>query len=118
MARNLYFNNRDEFFRISLDNIVYFEADKNYTFMQLATGQRLTFTFSLQKMQTHLAASLGDDARIFARVGKSHIVNLTMIYNIDIAKRVLRLMTPVQGRMFNLKISLEALRNLRALFVK
>ena len=77
MPRYLYFNNRDEFYRIALDQIIYFEADNNFTFMQLATGQKLAFTFSLQKMQKYLADSLGDDARKFVRIGKSHIINVT-----------------------------------------
>lgn len=118
MARYLYFNNRDEFYRIALDQIVYFEADKNYTFMQMATGQKLAFTFSLQKMQKYLADTLGDDARKFARIGKSHIINLTYIYNIDLSKRMLRLMVPGSTTVYALKMSYDALRNLRSLFVR
>lgn len=117
MARHLYFNNRDEFYRIGLDQIVFFEADKNYTFMQLVSGQKLAFTFSLQKMQKYLGDCLGDDARMFARIGKSHIINLTYIYNIDLTKRVLRLMTPGNATIYTLKMSYDALRNLRSLFV-
>jgi len=118
MPRYLYFNNRDEFYRIALDQIIYFEADKNYTFMQLATGQKLAFTFSLQKMQKYLADSLGDDARKFVRIGKSHIINVTYIYNIDLSKRMVRLMHPASSTVYGLKMSYDALRNLRALFVK
>lgn len=117
MARHLYFNNRDEFYRIALDQIVFFEADKNYTYMQLSSGQKLAFTFSLQKMKEYLGSCLGDDARTFARIGKSHIVNLSYVYNIDLSKRVLRLLTPSTASVYNLKVSYDALRNLRSLFV-
>ena len=84
----------------------------------MATGQKLAFTFSLQKMQKYLADTLGDDARKFARIGKSHIINLTYIYNIDLSKRMLRLMVPGSTTVYALKMSYDALRNLRSLFVR
>lgn len=86
--------------------------------MQLASGPKVTFTYSLQKMQEHLARSLGDDAKAFARVGKSHIINLHYVYHIDISRKCLRLMTENPGTIYSLKMSIDALKNLRALFVK
>lgn len=118
MARHIYFNNRDEFFRVSLDQIVYFEADKNYTLLHLSTGQKLAFSMSLLRMHEYLAKSLGDDAKMFLRVGKSNIINLNYIYNIDLAKRVLKLMTPSSSKVYVLKVSHEALQKLRGLFIK
>ena len=62
--------NRDTFFRIALSQIAYFLADKNYTLLQLTNGQKLMFTFSLQKMEQYLAEKLNEDAKNFARIGK------------------------------------------------
>lgn len=118
MARHIYFNNRDEFFRISIDHIVYFEADKNYTVLHLSSGQKLLFAMSLLRMHEYLSKSLGDDAKMFLRVGKSNIINLTYIYNIDLARRVLKLMTPSSPKVYIIKVSHEALRKLRGLFIK
>lgn len=118
MPRFLYFNNRDEFFRIRIEDIVYFEADKNYTVLHLATGQNLVFTLSMQRMQEHLAQSLGDQARGFIRVGKSCIINTAYVFNIDLSKRVLKLNVPGSSTYYPIKVSLEALKKLRELYVR
>ncbi|MBD5254569.1 MAG: LytTR family transcriptional regulator [Barnesiella sp.] len=117
MSRHIYFNNRDEFFRISLDQIMFFEADRNYTLLHLANGQRLAFAMSLQRMHDYLVGSLGDDSRMFVRVGKSNIINLTYVFNIDLARRVLRLSAPASPKIHSLKVSHDALRKLRVMFV-
>lgn len=118
MPRFLYFNNRDEFFRIRVEDMVYFEADKNYTVLHLATGQNLVFTLSMQRMQEFLLASLGDQARAFIRVGKSCIINSNYVFNIDLSKRVLKLNVPGQSSYYPIKVSYEALKKLRALYVR
>lgn len=84
--------------------------------MQLSTGQKLAFTFSLQKMQSYLMEKLDEDARTFARVGKAHIINLAYVYHIDVPRQRLRLLVPIVGKEFPLSISKEALKNLRAVF--
>lgn len=117
MARYLYFNNRDEFYRIKIDDIVYFEADKNYSVLHMITGQRIAFNISMQKMQEHMAKTLGDQARAFVRVGKSYIINSVYVFNIDLAKRLLKLLVPGAQGSFQLRVSYEALRKLRTLYV-
>ena len=115
--RHIYFNSRDAFFRIALSQIVYFSADKNYTLLQLTNGQKLVFTFSLQKMEQYLAEKLNDDARIFARIGKSYIINLYYVYQIDITKQKLHLFDAATQKKFILDVSKEALKNLRKIFI-
>ena len=114
MNRYIYFANRDEFYRINSSQIVFFTADGNYTYLQLASHQKpLAFTFSLQKMQAYLSEKLGDDARTFARIGKSHIVNLAYIYHIDISKQRLRLFDEGNGKEYSIPVSKEALKKLK-----
>ncbi|MCL2726943.1 MAG: LytTR family transcriptional regulator [Bacteroidales bacterium] len=115
--RYIYFNSRDTFFRIALPQIIFFSADKNYTLLQLTNGQKLVFTFSLQKMEQYLTEKLNEDAKIFARIGKSCIINLTYVYQIDIVKQKLHLYDPVSSKNFALDISKEALKNLRKIFI-
>ena len=115
--RYIYFNSRDTLFRIALSQIVCFSADKNYTFLQLTNGQKLVFTFSLQKMEQYLSEKLNEDAKMFARIGKSYIINLNYVYQIDIVKQKLHLLDPVTSKSFVLEISKEALRNLRGIYV-
>ena len=117
MNRYIYFSSRDEFFRIHLSQIVYFMADKNYTVMQLKNDSKIVFTFSLQKMQEYLKEKLQEDARTFARIGKSYIINLNYVHQIDIAKQRLKLLPQDCTREFCLSVSKEALKNLRILFI-
>jgi len=115
--RYIYFNSRDTFFRIALPQIAYFSSDRNYTLLQLTNGQKLCFTFSLQKMEQYLAEKLNEDAKIFARIGKSYIINLNYIHQIDMVKQKLQLFDPVTSKSFELDVSKEALRNLRKIFI-
>ena len=116
LHRYIYFNSRDTFFRISLSQIVFFSADGNYTSLQLNHGQKLSFTFSLQKMEQYLAEKLNEDAKIFARIGKSFIINLNYVYQIDIVKQKLHLLDAVTQKHYTLEVSKEALRNLRKVY--
>ncbi|WP_291528409.1 LytTR family DNA-binding domain-containing protein [Bacteroides sp. UBA939] len=117
MNKYIYFNSRDEFYRIHLSQIVYFMADKNYTVLQLTNSQKLIFTFSLQKMQEYLMEKLQEDARIFARIGKSYIINLNYVYQIDTAKQKLKLFSEATQKEFSLSVSKEALKKLKMLFI-
>lgn len=117
MDRYIYFNSRDEFFRIRLSQIIYFMSDRNYTLMQLQNGQRLVFTFSLQKMQQYLIEKLQEDARHFARIGKQYIINLNYVYQIDTLKQKLKLLSTGNPKEYSLSVSKEALKNLRKLYI-
>lgn len=118
MSTYLQFNTRDDYYRVPVNRIVFFVADKNYTILQLTNGKTLMFTFSLQKMQDYIVASLGAAARNFARVGRSHIVNLSYVYHIDITKQRLVLFAETESLEYTIPVSKEALRSLRTIFVK
>lgn len=116
MDRYVYFNSRDDFFRIRISQIAFFMADKNYTFLQMTNGRKMIFTFSLSQMQRHLSATLQENARVFARIGKSYIINLDYVFQIEIAKQQLVLYVQ-DGVDFKLSVSKDALRKLRSLFI-
>lgn len=118
MSQYIQFNTRDDFYRIAIDRIVFLAADKNYTVLQLSNGKTLTFTFSLQKMQEFIVASLGNEAKNFARVGRSHIVNLSYVYHIDLLKQKLVLYADREALEYTIPVSKDALRGLRGLFLK
>ena len=115
-TKYLYFNSRDELYRIDMRSIVYIEADGNYTHIVLRNGQRGTVCVSLMQMQGILDAKLEEHAAIFARVGKRYIINLQYVYHINSQKQHLSLS---DGISFNYETSLskEALRGLKELFV-
>ena len=116
MAKYLYLNSRDEFFRIDISKIVYFEADGNYTHIYLSNKIKGTVCMNLHNMQQTLSDNLKEAASIFARVGKSHIINLSYVYNIAILRQKLTL-SDGENFSYTVSISKDALKKLRELFV-
>ena len=116
MAKYLYLNSRDEFFRIDISKIVYFEADGNYTHIYLSNKMKGTVCMNLHTMQQTLSENLKEAASIFARVGKSHIINLSYAYNIAILRQKLTL-SDGENFSYTVSISKDALKKLRELFV-
>lgn len=112
----LYLNSRDEFYRIDINKIVYFEADGNYTHFVLGNKLRGTVGGNLSQMQRVLSESLKEDASIFARVGKRFIINLNFVYHIDIRKQRL-VISDGQTFAFQLPLSKESLRILRTIYI-
>ena len=83
----LYLNSRDELLRIDISKIVYFEADGNYTNIVLANQLRGVVCMNLARMQEMLSERLKEQASIFARVGKRHIINHTYVYQINVLRQ-------------------------------
>lgn len=115
-TKYLYLNSRDEFFRVDISKIVYFESDGNYTNIILNNKVKGTVCMNLAQMQSILSKSLKDAAGIFARVGKRHIINLTFVYQIAIQRQKLTL-SDGENFEYQINISKDALRNLRDMFV-
>lgn len=115
-AKYLYLNSRDEFFRVDITKIVYFESDGNYTNIFLTNKMKATVCINLVQMQSILSRSLREAAGIFARIGKRHIVNLTYVYQIAILRQ--RLILSNGGNFeYQIAISKDALKKLRDMYV-
>ena len=115
-TKYLYLNSRDEFFRVDVSKIVYFESDGNYTNIILNNKMKGTVCMNLSQMQSILSESLKDAAGIFARVGKRHIVNLTFVYQIAILRQKLTL-SDGENFEYQISISKDALKKLRDMYV-
>lgn len=115
-TKYLYLNSRDEFLRIDISKIVYFEADGNYTSIILNNKMKATVCMNLAQMQNILSESLKDAAGIFARVGKRHIVNLTFVYQIAILRQKITL-SDGENFEYQLNVSKDALKKLRDMYV-
>ena len=63
------FNSRDEMLRLDVRNIVYFEADGNYTSVVLANKLRCSVGMNLGQMQKTLVDQMGDTS--FSRSTRS-----------------------------------------------
>lgn len=114
-TKYLYLNSRDEFFRVDISKIVYFESDGNYTSIVLNNQMKATVCMNLARMQNILSDSLKDAAGIFARVGKRHIVNLTFVYQIAILKQKITL-SDGENFEYQLHVAKEALQKLRDMY--
>lgn len=114
--RYLYLNSRDEFFRIDLSKVIFFEADGNYTNIYLTNKVKGTVGMNLSKMQTLLHDNLKDAAGTFVRVGKRFIINTLFVYRINILRQNL-VLSDASTFEFNLGISKDALKSLRDAFI-
>ena len=105
----LYLNSRDSLLRLDVSHLVYFMADGNYTHIISANKVKYTIGMTLAKMQNLLTLTLEEKAKHFVRIGKSHIVNMGYINQIDIPKQMLVLSDTA---------SKDALRKLKDLLTK
>lgn len=112
----LYLNSRDEFLRIDIRKIVFFEADGNYTNIVLANQLKGVVCMNLAHMQQILSERLKEQASIFARVGKKYIINLSFVYQINVLRQRL-VLSDGENFTFQLEVSKEALKNLKDLYV-
>jgi len=101
-----------ELVRVQTEDIVFVQADGNYSDVYLFNGKPHKMTFKLhffdevfQKLKSN----------IFVRVGKSLIVNKNYIYVINLTTQELLLTGSRLKSEFRLKASKEALKDLKAL---
>lgn len=116
MKKYLYFNSRDEFYKVDISKIVYFEADGNYTNFALCNKLKGVVLMNLSQMRTMLSESLKEEASIFARIGKRFIINLNYVYHIEVLRQKLTL-SDGEVFIYQLPISKEALKKLKDLYV-
>ena len=112
----LHLNTRDEFLRMDISKIVYFEADGNYTNIVLANKLKSVVCMNLAHMQQILTDSLKENARTFVRVGKKYIINHAYVCQIIVLRQNLVLRDGASFT-FQLDISKEALKGLRELYL-
>lgn len=115
-TKYLHLNSRDEFLRIDISKIVYFEADGNYTNIVLANKLKGVVCMNLSHMQQVLTERLKEEAGIFARIGKKYIINHKYVYQINVLKQKL-ILSDGERFGFQLDISKEALKKLKELYV-
>jgi len=112
MDRYLIIKTRDEFLRIKINDILYLEADRNYTKLLLTEGIQFTFAINLGKIEEMLEDQVMDSKSMLTRVGKSYIVNKNYILQINLPKQKL-LMLPPSGKPRELVIPKEPLKLLK-----
>jgi DNA-binding LytR/AlgR family response regulator len=117
MDRYLIIKTRDELLRIKIGQILYFEADRNYTKLLLSNGIQFTFAINIGKIEEILEKQVTGSNKILIRVGKSHIINKNHILQINLPKQRLLLLTG-EGKPKELIISKDPLKTLKDSFEK
>lgn len=111
----LFFNTRDEMVKVKLDRVAYIEADSNYCHVVFINGVKVTLLTSLLNIERLINECIKDDVPTFLRIGKSHIVNRTYIFQINIPRQRLVLSDFQSPRPLEIPVSREALKNLKQL---
>ncbi len=112
MDKYLIIKTRDELLRIRIGQILYFEADRNYTKLLLSSGIQFTFAINIGKIEEILSKQVKGCDKILMRVGKSHIINKEHILQINLPKQRLLLLTE-EGKPKELIISKDPLKILK-----
>ena len=112
MDRYLIIKTSDELLRIRIGQILYFEADRNYTKLLLSSGIQFTFAINIGKIEEILGKQVEGVGKILMRVGKSHIINKNHILQINLPKQRLLLLTE-EGKAKEVVISKDPLKVLK-----
>ena len=111
MSKQLYISRGTETVYIPIDQVLYFEADGNYTSVVTRDGRERVFTYQLGEIAKMIQRLLGKEGFRLVRVGRSLIVNLEYVHVIDIAEQAL-VISDCSGRYYELSASQEALKEL------
>lgn len=117
LPQYLYLNSRDELLRIDIANIVYFEADGNYTNIISVNHLKGIVCTNLAQMQKYLNEKLKGNASVFARVGKKYIINLRYIYSINTLRQQI-ILSDGATFSFHLTVGKDALKELKQIFIE
>ena len=113
----LFLNSRDDLLRIDMSEIAYFEADGNYTNIVLTNKLKCTVGMSLGKMEKLLAERLKGRIMYFARIGKRYIINLNLVFQINVLKHRL-VLSDFHQCSYSLDVSKDALKKLKELIIQ
>ena len=109
----LVFKSRDELIQVNPEDIVYFQADGNYSLMLLASRKEQLLSMNLSKVQLILDEQLGLKSELFERVGRDLILRKDFIYSIQTLRKKLILSIPNTDKFFELDVSKVALKKLK-----
>lgn len=114
---HIYFNTRDELLDVPLHEVVYFEAEGNWTLIYFANGIQSQVLASLSAIEILIGESIKRQTNQphlhFIRIGRRYIINTDKIHHINLQKHTLELTDFRFEFTYELSISKEALRKLK-----
>lgn len=111
---DIFFNTRDELTKVCLDDVMYVVSDGNYISLKFKSGRSATLLASLQNFIQ--AVEHMKDLR-FERIGKSHVVNIAYVAQINTVKKMIVLVDDDMNECVELAVSKEAIRTLKAMII-
>lgn len=112
MAQSVHIFTNSELYRFLAEDIVYIEADRNYTNFYLVGGEKRMFVMQLGMVEMLLAHQLKEQAAQFVRIGRKLIINIGHLYYIHPQHQQLILKSP-KGERYELSASQAALSDLK-----
>ena len=114
---HIYFNTRDELLDVPLHEVVYFEAEGNWTLIYFANGIQSQVLASLSAIEVLIGESIkrqnNQPHLQFIRIGRRYIIHMDKIHHPDLQNHKLELTDFRFEITHELSISKEALRKLK-----
>lgn len=114
MGKHLVISNSNELVRIAPERIVYINAEGNYSTIMQTDNGTCTVTAQLGDIEKIIDRQLGNEGKVFIRIGRSLIINSSYIYRINITTPSL-VMSDAQTFTHTVKAAKEALKQLKEL---
>lgn len=114
--KKCFIQNRDELYILQLDTLAYLQAEGNYTRITYIGGLQLMITMGISKVEESIReAAAGDSSCQFLRLGRSLVVNRSLIHYINVTAQKLTLFDGEKCYL-TLPVSKSHLRSLKAEF--
>lgn len=111
---NLFLSVYGELFVIHLEKVMYMQADDHYTHVYYSSECHFMVPFGLSQMEKAIVQLPDQRGAHMVRVGRKYIINMDMIYHINVLRRSINL-SNWDGNSVVLEVSQAALKDLVAL---
>ena len=111
MNEKLLIHTVNEAYSFNPSQIIFIEADGNYSNLHLSNGNEYLLSFQLGQVESIIKEQLSYSNHSFVRVGKSLIINIDELICVNITKQMLEINQP-SGERLLFNASREALKKL------
>lgn len=112
-SKHLIISRGTEFVRIPMENLIYVEADGNYSQVITRDDRKLLVMLQLGQIEDLIADQIDEFEGKLLRIGRYYIINLNYVHIIDTAKQLL-VLSDCAGCYYKLTPSKESLVKLRS----
>jgi len=107
---NLYLNTRDELNVMTLEKVLFIQADNYYNSMYYVSGYKFMIPFGLSKIETGMT-KYPDVSSFIIRLGRSHIINTKCLARINNAKQIV-VLSDNKDNNYTLKVSKAVIKDI------